>query len=72
MFFMGDTVKTVELIGNSTTSWEDAAQSALDDASKTIDDISGIEIVSQTAAVKDGQIQRYKATVHVAFELQDR
>lgn len=72
MKLMGDTVKTVELIGNSTNSWEHAAQNALDDASETIEGITGIEIVSHTAAVENGQIQRYKATVHVAFELQDR
>lgn len=69
---MGETVKTIELIGNSTESWEDAAQNALDDAAETIDGIKGIEIISQTANVEDGQLQRYKTTVHVAFELQDR
>jgi len=69
---MGDTVKTVELIGNSTNSWEDAAQNALDDAAETIEGIRGVEIVSQTANVENGQIERYKTTLHVAFELQDR
>jgi flavin-binding protein dodecin len=69
---MGKTVKTIELIGNSSESWEDAAQNALDEADKTIEEINGIEIVSQTANVEDGQIERYKTTVHVAFELQNR
>lgn len=69
---MGETIKTIELIGNSADSWEDAAQNALDDANQTIDGISGIEIESQTATVENGQIQRYKTTLHVAFELRDR
>lgn len=69
---MGETVKTIELVGNSTESWEDAAQSALADADETIENISGIELVSQTADVEDGQIARYKSTLHIAFELQDR
>lgn len=69
---MGETVKTIELIGNSPDSWEDAAQNALDDAEETIEGIRGIEIVSQTANVENGQIERYKTTLHVAFELQDR
>lgn len=69
---MGDTAKTIELIGNSTESWEDAAQNALDDANETIEGIRGIEIKSQTANVENGQIERYKTTLHVAFELQDR
>lgn len=69
---MGDTVKTIELIGNSTESWEDAAQSALDDADETIEEITGIEVISQTANVENGQIERYKTTLHVGFKLQDR
>lgn len=72
MIFMGHTVKTIELIGNSENSWEEAAQNALDDAGRTISGITGMEIVSHTASVQDGDIERYKATVHVAFELQDR
>lgn len=36
----------------------------------TLEEITGIEIVSQTADVEDGEIQQYKTTVHVAFELQ--
>ncbi len=69
---MGNTVKTIELIGNSTESWEDAAQKAVDDANRTVESIRGIEIESQTANVEDGRIERYKTTIHVAFELQDR
>lgn len=69
---MSDTVKTIELVGNSTESWEDAAQRALADADETIENISGIEVVSQTANVENGQIERYKSTIHIAFELQDR
>lgn len=64
------TVKTIELTGNSTESWEDAAQTALADADETLEELTGIEVVSQTADVEGGEIQRYKTTVHVAFELQ--
>lgn len=69
---MGNTVKTIELIGNSPDSWEDAAQNALDDANESIEGIKGIEVKSQTATVENGRIERYKTTLHVAFELQDR
>lgn len=69
---MGDTVKVIELVGNSSDSWEDAAQSALDDANETLEHISGIEIKSQTADVENGQIDQYRTTVDVAFELEER
>jgi flavin-binding protein dodecin len=64
------TVKVIELVGNSSESWEDAAQNALTDAEETLEEISGIEIVEQTAEVENGQIDQYRATVHVAFALQ--
>lgn len=67
---MGQTVKVIELVGNSTESWEDAAQNALDDADETLEEISGIEITSQTAEVEDGRIRSYKTTVDVSFVLQ--
>lgn len=57
-------------MGNSSESWEDAAQSALDDADETLEEISGLEIASQTADVEDGEITRYKTTIHVSFVLQ--
>lgn len=66
---MADTVKVIELVGNSTESWEQAAQNALDDADETLEHLSGVEIASQTAEVEDGKIARYKTNVHLAFEL---
>ena len=67
---MAETVKVIELVGNSTESWEDAAQNALTDADETLEEITGIEITSQTASVENEQIERYKTTVDVAFKLQ--
>lgn len=67
---MSGTIKVIELVGNSTESWEDAAENALDDASETLENVNGVEIISQTADVNDGSIERYKSTVHVTFELQ--
>lgn len=65
------TVKVIELQGESDESWEDAAQSAVADARETLEGISGIEVVSQTADIDEsGQITKYNTTVNVAFTLQ--
>ncbi|MDG6221605.1 MAG: dodecin family protein [Candidatus Thermoplasmatota archaeon] len=61
------TAKVIEVIGNSNESWEKAAENALKDASKSIRNISGAEIKSQTADVKDGEIVDYKVAVKLAF-----
>lgn len=64
------TVKVVEVIGESNESWSDAARNAVADASETLDDISGIELIEQTASVEDDDIVQFRATVHVAFPIQ--
>ncbi len=67
-----DIVKIVELIGNSKKDWEDAAQNAVKEASKTVDGITGVEVISQTAKVKNNKIAEYRTTVKVAFKVKDK
>lgn len=64
-------VKILKVLGTSTESWEDAAVEAVNQASETIDDIHGVEIESWTANVENGSISEYKATVEIAFPVQD-
>ena len=64
-------VKIIELIGTSKESWEDAAEAAVKKASKTIHNITGVEVIAQTANVKNGGIVEYKTTVHLAFGLDE-
>jgi len=67
---MGETVKVIKLTGNSSESWEDAAENALSDADETLNNISGIEVTSQTADVENGSIDQYRTTLHVSFALE--
>lgn len=60
-------VKVIKVMGTSESSWEEAAEEALRQASTTIDDASGIEVKSWTATVDDDEITQYKATVEITF-----
>lgn len=64
-------VKVVKVLGTSAESWDDAADEAVREASKTIDDIHGVEIEDQTAEVENGEVTEYRATVEVAFPVHD-
>jgi flavin-binding protein dodecin len=64
-------VKVVKVLGTSTESWTDAADEAVKEASKTIDDIHGVEIEDQTAEVEDGEVTEYRTTVEVAFPVHE-
>ena len=60
-------IKVVEIIGISEDSFDDAVANAVAKAAETIDGISGVEVISQTARVKDGKVTQYHATVKLAF-----
>lgn len=64
--------KVIELVGESNVGWEDAVRNAIKDASKTVENITGVEVYNLTANVRDGQIQDYKANVKLAFGVMDR
>lgn len=63
------TVKVVELVGESKSGWQEAVQNAVKDASKTIRNITGVEVLNNTANVKDGNIVEYKANIKIAFKV---
>jgi len=64
-------VKIIELLGESETSWEDAAKSALDQAAKTLRGIVGLDVVHFTCKVKDNKIVKYRANVKCAFKYEN-
>ena len=63
------TVKVVELVGESKNSWDEAVRNAVKDAHKTIRNITGVEVLNNTANVVEGEIVEYKANVQVAFKV---
>jgi len=64
-------VKVIELVGSSPTSWEDAARNAVAEAAKTVRNISGLDVINQTAVVKDGHITEYRANVKITFVVEE-
>lgn len=63
-------VKILEILGTSKKSWSDAAKEAVKEAHKSVRNITGVEVVSQTAKVKDGEIDEYHTTCKVAFRVE--
>ena len=40
-------------------------------ATKTVKNISGVQVMHMTAQVKDGKIKTFKTTVKIAFGIED-
>jgi dodecin len=62
----------VELVGSSDKGWTEAVEVALQEATKTIRGITGLEVVSKTAVVdaNNGRITKYHATIKLAFGIE--
>jgi dodecin len=62
-------VKVIEIMSNSSKSWEDAAQQAVAEASKSLHNIKSIYIKDHSATVNDNKIKEYRITAQLSFEL---
>ncbi len=60
-------LKVIEILANSNKSWEDAANNAVKEASKTVKEIRSVFVESQSCTVKDGQIEDYRVNVKITF-----
>ncbi len=62
-------IKTIDLVGVSDVSWEDAAAQALREATSTLRNVEGLSVLEQTAVVADGAITEYHTAVRIRFRL---
>ena len=65
---MPESVYTVvELVGTSTTSWEDAAKNAVERASQSLRDLRVAEVAKLDIALDNGKMT-YRAKLNVSFK----
>ncbi len=63
--------KHIELTGTSSTSIEDAVQSAIARASKTVRNIRWVEITETRGQVDDGKVVQWQVTLKAGFTLDE-
>ena len=62
--------KIVEIVGSSTTSIEEAIETAIARASNTIRGIPWFEVVSTRGNVDEGRVAHYQVTLRIGFTLE--
>lgn len=67
---MARLVDVIEVISQSDQSWEQAAQKALEQASKTVRHIHSIYGQEFTAEVSDGKITQFRLNAKLSFDLE--
>ena len=63
-------LKVIEVLAQSNKSWEDAAQVALREASKSVRNIKSIYIKDFEVAVENGKIAQYRINAKISFVLE--
>jgi flavin-binding protein dodecin len=63
------TLKVIEVLTDSSKSWEDAAQEAIREAGKTVENIRSIYIKDFQAVVENNKITKYRINAKISFEI---
>ncbi|MDT8416990.1 MAG: dodecin family protein [Lutibacter sp.] len=64
-------LKVIELMGNSTLSFEDAVQNVVNEAAKTVKNIKSVYIEHFTVSINSNKIAEYRVTTKVTFGILD-
>lgn len=59
--------KVIEVIAESEDGWEAAAENAVREASRSVDDVKHLWVKNMQAEVRDGRIVNYKLNANVTF-----
>jgi hypothetical protein len=63
-------MKVIEILADSTKSWEDAAAKGVEKASRTLKNIKSAWVQDQSVTVKDGKITSYRVSLKISFEVE--
>ena len=64
-------VKIIEIIAESSKSWEDATKEAIAEATKTVRNIKSVYVKNLQAIVEDDKIVRYRVNAKISFIVQE-
>lgn len=63
-------LKVIEVLSNSTESWEDATRNAVKQAGKSVKNIKSVYVQEQSAMVNGDNVTEFRVNVKITFEVQ--
>lgn len=66
---MANVLKVIEVLSESSKSYEDAIARAVKSSSKTVRNIRSVYVNEQSATVKDGKVDKYRVNLKMTFEV---
>ena len=62
--------KVIEIVGSSSTSWEEAASYAIEKTAESIKNLRVAEVVEQDMKIEDGKITAYRTKLRLSFKIE--
>lgn len=62
-------MKVIEVMADSSKSWEDATRTAVKHAAKSVKHIKSAFVQSQSVVVNDGDVAKFRVNVKITFEV---
>ena len=66
---MAKVLKVIEVLSESSDSYEDAIRNAVEETSKSVRHIRSAYINEQAVTVKDGKVDKFRVNVKITFEV---
>ncbi len=63
--------KTIELVGSSTRSMEDAIQRAIGKAAETVRNLRWFEVMDTRGHIEQGRVAHWQVTLKIGFTLEE-
>jgi flavin-binding protein dodecin len=63
--------KTIELVGSSTSSMEDAIQRAIGKAAETVRNLRWFEVMDTRGHIEQGRVAHWQVTLKIGFTLEE-
>lgn len=67
---MAGTFKIIELVGVSPIGFGEATRAAVEEAAKTVRNMSWFEVVQQRGRIAEGKVAEFQVTIKVGFKLE--
>ena len=64
------TIKVIEVMSESTESWEAAAQSGVSDVCESVNGVNSVWVKDQSAVVENGRITKYRVKLKISFTVE--
>ena len=62
--------KHIKVTGYSNLSWKDAIVRSIEEASKTLDNLTEVKVLSQSAKIQNDKITEYSVDLEIIFQIQ--